>query len=287
MYAKYGDQVFELLCGFNSITGSHSLQTNQHQVLHGKPITQIGNLNLRTLEIGVKLLAELGGEAVYQGLLKIFNSKKPQNLIFGNGEHWGAWTLNNISDTITKQLSDGTIIGRSLSLSFTEYRGKLPKTKKPLAIKNADLKAVNVKQATIDTKPTELAQNSIKKMQEIKTIDTSCNDALNACKLEAKDNHSAQFLLKAKKVGGVLQKLKSLNSNNLSIMELIKGLSAFSSILEAAGAKNASLNSLELRNLFYQFKDLSNIFENTKRENSLAQEQMQKELAKFASRARR
>lgn len=284
MYAKFGDQIFELLTAFNSISETHSLQINQHSVLHGKPVMQIGNLNLRTLDINIKLRIELGGEKTYQGLLKNFQTKKPQNLIFGNGEHWGLWVLQNIDNNIVKQLSDGTVISRDLSLSLIEYIGKIPKTKKPLAIKNADLQQTNIKQAKIDNKPTKEAQKSVEKMQEIKAIDTSCNDALNACKLEPKDNHPAQFLLKAKKLSGVLRQLKSLKSNNLSIMQLIKSLSSFNQVLEVAGAKKASLNNLELQNLFFQFNDLSNIVGNIKQENSLAEEQMQKDLAKFASR---
>lgn len=141
-YATFGKTKFELLTSFSSFNETHNTQVAEHKVLRGRPKLQIMNKDLRTLEISAKLYSELGGDKVYQDLLNSMH--KPEVLMFGNGDYWGYWILENLSTNVIFQTADGRTLGREVSLRFIEFKGKIPKVKTTPAItETPPLEAIN------------------------------------------------------------------------------------------------------------------------------------------------
>lgn len=122
MYAQIGTIIFDPLAGFNSVSDEDSIVIAQYDLLTQKPIPQPTSVNLRTMEIGMRLHQEFIKVAEARADLKAYKDNgTPVNLIWGNGNVEGQWLIQTISTAYEFQDGLGNIISVNLTLSLLEY----------------------------------------------------------------------------------------------------------------------------------------------------------------------
>lgn len=217
-YATFGKTKFELLTSFASFNETHNTQVAEHKVLRGRPKLQIMNKDLRTLEVSAKLYSELGGDKVYQDLLNSMH--KPEMLMFGNGDYWGYWILENLSTNVIFQTADGRTLGREISLKFIEFRGKIPKHKNtPAVTKISPLESINY---------IPVNENEQKKQVAFRKSVVSFNGVSKA--LSGIDN--------------LLQGIKAVASNPAKIAEFLPALTNFAQSLNLSIAEGKEASQI-------------------------------------------
>jgi len=121
MYAAWGTIVFDLLTTPVSLRGSAAYDFAKQKPVLARPRLQWIGRDLEELDLGLLFHASFcDPQAQMDALRAAAAAHRAAALVFGNGIHRGYYVITKIGESPIKQAADGTLIGVSAEVTFTE-----------------------------------------------------------------------------------------------------------------------------------------------------------------------